>query len=100
MKRALARLAPVPKHRSDAERQRVDLARRHQLHAQHAHARRERIARGANFRDARRRQRAIQIDRRRTAVNTFDLEPLGCRHGSLVQKKGGHAPHKQEHEAA
>src|SRR5689334_21448171 len=49
VKAALSCLWPMSKHRADAEWQRFDIARHHELHAKHAYARGERVARIADF---------------------------------------------------
>jgi hypothetical protein len=64
VKGALSRLSPVSKHGTNAERQRFDIARDHELDAKHPHAPGESVARLPNLHDSRLGQSTIQIDRR------------------------------------
>jgi hypothetical protein len=88
--RPLPRPTPVPQHFADAERQRVDVGRRHELHAQYANTQRQRVTGIADLGDDRRRQAAIQVDRRRGAVDAFDLVPVRWGHCSLEENEMTH----------
>lgn len=86
MKRALPRLPPVAQHFADAQRQRFDVGRGHELHAQYANAHRQGVAGVPNLRDERMGQAPIQVDRRRRTVDALDLVPIGCDH--VVSRAG------------